>query len=468
METWEKELRLHNLQKSIDVDLNFDTPVEIVKAEFSTDQREKLADKKEALPDGSFPIRNASDLHNAIHAVGRASDIGRAKAWIKRRAKELGKEGSLPEEWDTDAKVEKALEDELEKARSGVYANNAQNKKQARVGERYGAAVHGGQTHGVEEEGQLSEEDLKEHAKNASEQALASAIKTSPDPTVRQVAHAEMKRRQEEEKTGAGNSFPGKQSDEGEKKKPELHIQNQARVVHAKKLLDAEGIKFGQGKKEPEKEHAEANLGEKHKKELGDHQNKTLSAMQDRMNANKDILSRHEKERKAALDAAQGSEEGVKKLKEVNDRHTKEWKEHNDKHQAIEDKLKGEHKQLAEKHSEKKEPEKKPEEKKKELEKKEEIPFEKESKELQGKHDKEMSDHIHKLQEIHKKIGSGFLDEKKKVPGKEEHYNALQKQHEEGGKMITRHQKEKQDLFEKHNPKSDKKIEKSIQGIRYF
>jgi hypothetical protein len=143
----------------------------------------------------------------------------KAKAWIKRRAKELGKEGELPEGWDCSesTKTEKALEDELEKARSGTYANNAQNKKQARVGERYGSAVHGGQTHEVNEEGKLSEDDLKEHAKNASEQALANAIKTSPDPTVRQVAHAEMKRRQSEEKTGAGDSFPGKQS-EGEKK----------------------------------------------------------------------------------------------------------------------------------------------------------------------------------------------------------------------------------------------------------
>ena len=241
METWEKELRLHNLQKSIDVDLNFDTPVEIVKAEFSTEQREKLADKKEALPDGSYPIRNASDLKNAIQAYGRAKDKAKAKAWIKRRAKELGKEGSLPEEWNTEAKVEKALEDELEKAGPNIITGYA--GKRAQIGEVrnwHGVSMkkvsNTGNSHtdwqpvkqseqktgkekpAGQEEGQLSEDELKEHAKNASEQALSNAIKTSPDPTVRQVAHAEMKRRQTEEKSGAGDSFPGKPSGEGEKK----------------------------------------------------------------------------------------------------------------------------------------------------------------------------------------------------------------------------------------------------------
>ena len=259
MEQFEKSIKEHNLRQAMNVDLEFDKPMEeIVKAEFSTEQREKLADKDEAMPGGSYPIRNGSDLKNAIQAFGRAKDKEKAKAWIKRRAKELGKEGELPEGWDCSgsAKTEKALEDELEKARSGVYANNAQNKKQARVGERYGAAVHGGQTHGVEEEGKLSKDDLKEHAKNASEQALANAIKTSPDPTVRQVAHAEMKRRQSEEKSGAGDSFPGKSSDEGEKpekvkfaEKPATNLKNPKKEPE-KKTGDK---KPEEKKKEPEK-----------------------------------------------------------------------------------------------------------------------------------------------------------------------------------------------------------------------
>jgi regulator of sirC expression with transglutaminase-like and TPR domain len=73
---------------------------EIEKAEFDTKERKKLAKKKEAEPDGSYPIRNESDLSNAIQAYGRSKDKSKTKAWIKKRAKELGKESMLPEKWE--------------------------------------------------------------------------------------------------------------------------------------------------------------------------------------------------------------------------------------------------------------------------------------------------------------------------------------------------------------------------------
>ena len=60
------------------------------KREFSAEQRRSAADSGAALPDGSFPIHNKSDLHNAMQAIGRAKDPARAKAHIKRRAKALG------------------------------------------------------------------------------------------------------------------------------------------------------------------------------------------------------------------------------------------------------------------------------------------------------------------------------------------------------------------------------------------
>ena len=69
------------------------------KADFSSDERKSLASQGKALPDGSFPIRNKSDLSNAIQAYGRASDKGRAKAWIIRRARALGATGMLPDSW---------------------------------------------------------------------------------------------------------------------------------------------------------------------------------------------------------------------------------------------------------------------------------------------------------------------------------------------------------------------------------
>lgn len=67
--------------------------------DISRDEREKLAKEGKALPDGSFPIANEEDLRNAIQAIGRASDPEAAKALIKKRARELGKEDLIPEDW---------------------------------------------------------------------------------------------------------------------------------------------------------------------------------------------------------------------------------------------------------------------------------------------------------------------------------------------------------------------------------
>lgn len=73
------------------------------KRDVSTEERDRLADRGGALPDGSFPIANVKDLRNAIQAIGRAKDPAAAKAHIKRRAKALGKENLIPAAWKTPA-----------------------------------------------------------------------------------------------------------------------------------------------------------------------------------------------------------------------------------------------------------------------------------------------------------------------------------------------------------------------------
>lgn len=82
---------------------------DIEKAEFSDKERKNLAKEGEAEKNGSYPIRNESDLHNAIQAYGRSKDKEATKSWIKKRAKELGKESMLPDSWKED-KVEKGEE----------------------------------------------------------------------------------------------------------------------------------------------------------------------------------------------------------------------------------------------------------------------------------------------------------------------------------------------------------------------
>lgn len=78
-------------------------------AEFKAALRKKLSQEGEALPDGSFPIRNEKDLKNAISSYGRSKDPEKAKAWIKQRAKALGLEKLIPEAWVSNIPAAKAV-----------------------------------------------------------------------------------------------------------------------------------------------------------------------------------------------------------------------------------------------------------------------------------------------------------------------------------------------------------------------
>lgn len=71
-------------------------------AKFTTEQRRELAKKGLAMPDGGYPIRNRSDLLNAISAYGRGKNKPEVKKWIKKRAKALHAENLLPENWETE------------------------------------------------------------------------------------------------------------------------------------------------------------------------------------------------------------------------------------------------------------------------------------------------------------------------------------------------------------------------------
>lgn len=70
------------------------------KRAFTTEQRERLTAKGQALPDGSFPIATVADLRNAVAAFGRASNKPLAKQHIIKRARALGRVDALPEAWE--------------------------------------------------------------------------------------------------------------------------------------------------------------------------------------------------------------------------------------------------------------------------------------------------------------------------------------------------------------------------------
>jgi len=66
---------------------------------FTAKERTTLARKGLALGDGSYPIRNVSDLQNAISAYGRSKHPTQTRAWVKKRAADLGRKDLIPVSW---------------------------------------------------------------------------------------------------------------------------------------------------------------------------------------------------------------------------------------------------------------------------------------------------------------------------------------------------------------------------------
>lgn len=76
-------------------------------ADMNTAARDRAAAAGQAMPGGRFPIRNRTDLANAIRAVGRVkppTEEARAKVrrFIIRRAKDIGAADAIPGTWKTD------------------------------------------------------------------------------------------------------------------------------------------------------------------------------------------------------------------------------------------------------------------------------------------------------------------------------------------------------------------------------
>ena len=87
---------------------------EVEKREFTDAERADAADAGQAMPDGSYPIKTVKDLKNAIQSYGRAKDPAKVKAHIIARAKALGKESMIPENWSKAIEADTAKADEME------------------------------------------------------------------------------------------------------------------------------------------------------------------------------------------------------------------------------------------------------------------------------------------------------------------------------------------------------------------
>ena len=92
----------------------FDDNPEAEMAVVTRRERQKLAEEGKALKDGSFPIRNVTDLRNAIQAYGRAKagKRGLVQKHIMKRARALGKEAMIPSKWSA-ASVDESVVNSL-------------------------------------------------------------------------------------------------------------------------------------------------------------------------------------------------------------------------------------------------------------------------------------------------------------------------------------------------------------------
>jgi hypothetical protein len=66
---------------------------------FTASERSRDAEDGIAMPDGSYPIRTATDVENAVKDYNRSGKRPQVKAHIIARAKAIGAETALPDDW---------------------------------------------------------------------------------------------------------------------------------------------------------------------------------------------------------------------------------------------------------------------------------------------------------------------------------------------------------------------------------
>jgi hypothetical protein len=166
-----------------------------------------------------------------------------------------------------------------------------------------------------------SEDELKEHAKNSSETALSNAVKQSNNPTVRQVAQAEIKRRLSEEKPQDDKEkdvFPSKEVTNGGGKKDE-------KKPEKVKFAEKPATNLKSENKDSEKESKD--LQEKHKKEIADFQDKQKKSNETAKKNMSNLIEKHRKEAKKLIDSISedfDSKDMAKQYKEMENKHNKE------------------------------------------------------------------------------------------------------------------------------------------------
>jgi len=90
----------------MDYDLAILTGHAHARAKYTADELRTMAKNGQAMEDQSYPIADAEDLSNAIHAVGRGgADHDMIRRHIIKRAAALGLSDQIPENWNADGSM---------------------------------------------------------------------------------------------------------------------------------------------------------------------------------------------------------------------------------------------------------------------------------------------------------------------------------------------------------------------------
>jgi len=104
------------------------------KADLSAAGRKKAAASGAAMPDGSYPINTKADLRKAIKAVGRGgADHDKIRKHIIDRAKALGLEALVPDNWNADGSLKAGDTGTADKADAERIAKAEQILRDARA-----------------------------------------------------------------------------------------------------------------------------------------------------------------------------------------------------------------------------------------------------------------------------------------------------------------------------------------------
>jgi len=98
--------------------------------------RDAAEAKGQTMPGGRYPIRNRTDLRNALNDYNRTGQPQSVKAWITQRAKALGETGMLP--WTYEGAIAKAKSKERALERKGSPKTKAETRLEQQISKQTG------------------------------------------------------------------------------------------------------------------------------------------------------------------------------------------------------------------------------------------------------------------------------------------------------------------------------------------